>query len=504
MNPSTIHAELPEVPDSVVSFDGQCIETASLQWRMLAAADGGRVITINWMLLYAVTVADKPVFSERARKLVRLYLADRLTRRKCHTVHNDFLAFLSLARWLARQPNARARASFDWSQYDEDVARGFLAWCETQSAINGIHFSRLRMFYEWGVAREYSDFDVRFLRILKAIPSRANAKGHHVRFRHVTKGPFSLSEKQHLIQAVKAQRGTDKDRAVIMLHLELGLNSGATARLVNGDLIHVHTQQGDFYQLAVPRMKKRSAHRETKRRPISRTLGQLLQELQRGEAHEPLLHWLPAYNPGAAINEAMKRFVADADIISRRTGKRLEVTARRFRYTLATHLAGEGASRFHLAEVLDHSDLQNVEVYVETTPSIADQVATATDQVMEPLVKRFLGKVVETSDDPLVPAQTPQLPLPMLNTGGVGACGRDIRQHGLCRLFPPLSCYLCPSFAALRRGPHAELLTNIDAFIAANSDHVDERIRGQLDEVRSAIAEVVAQCATAERDKVAP
>lgn len=505
MSAATASADLPEVPDNVVTFDGQRVKTASLQWRMLAAADGGGVIIINWQRLREATVAGRPIFSEQAEKLVRLYLADRLTRRKCHTVHNDFLAFLALARWLARQPDAEACVNFDWSQYDEAVARGFLAWCETHSAINGIHFSRLRVFYEWGVAREYADFDLRFLRILKAIPSSANAKGHHVRFRHVTKGPFSPLEKHRLIQAIKARCGADEDRAVIMLHLELGLNPGATARLVNGDLVHVHAQQGDFYQLAVPRMKKRSARRETKRRPISPTLGRLLQELQQGETHEPLLHWLSAHSPRNSINAALKRFVADANIISPRTGKRLEVTARRFRYTLATHLAVEGASKFHLAEVLDHSDLQNVEVYVETTPAIAGPVAAATDQVLEPLVRRFLGKVVESSDDPLVPAQTPHLPLPLLKVGGVGACGRDIQQDGLCRLFPPLSCYLCPSFAALRGGPHEALLANIDAFITASADHVDQRIRRQLDEVRSAIAEVVAQCATAgEMEEVLP
>lgn len=511
MSQAATMMDLPTVPPQVVTLDGQTICTDIPQWRMQVAADGGGILTVNWSQLEAIEVNSQPLFSCRARYLVQLYLADRLTRRKCYTVRNDYLAFLSLGRWLARQPDAAAYANFTWSQYDELIARGFLKWCETQSAIKGIHFSRLRVFYEWGVAREYPDFDIRFLRILKAIPSSANAKGHHVRFRHTTKGPFSPSEKQLLIQAIKVGQGTDKDRAVVMIHLELGLNPGATARLTNADFIHVKTLQGDFYQLAVPRMKKRAAHRETKRRPISTGLGQLLERLQQGQSNEPLLYWLSAENPPAGINAAMRQFVACAGIVSPRTGDSLQVTARRFRYTLATHLAAEGASKFHIAEVLDHTDLQNVEVYVETTPAITDQVAAATDAAMTPVVNRFLGKIVdgpneivvnETANDAIIPADTPHIPLPMLNAGGVGVCGRNVRQDGLCQLFPPLSCYLCPSFVAWRNGPHQALLTNLDDFIEAYREQADSRILLQLDEIRAAMAEAITRC-TAEKEGAA-
>lgn len=503
MNQAANMMDLPTVPPQVVTLDGQTIRTDIPQWRMQVAADGGGILTVNWSQLDAIEVNGQPLFSYRARYLVQLYLADRLTRRKCYTVRNDYLAFLSLGRWLAWQPDAAAYANFTWSQYDELIARGFLKWCETQSAIKGIHFSRLRVFYEWGVARQYPDFDIRFLRILKAIPSTANAKGHHVRFRHTTKGPFSPAEKQLLVQAINAKQGTDRDRAVVMIHLELGLNPGATARLTNADFVHVKTSHGNFYQLAAPRMKKRAAHRETKRRPISSGLGQLLQQLQQGQSHEPLLSWLSAEDPQAGINAAMRQFVACAGIVSPRTGEPLQVTARRFRYTLATHLAAEGASKFHIAEILDHTDLQNVDVYVETTPAITDQVATATDAAMMPVVNRFLGKIVngpeetavnDTANGAIIPADTPHIPLPMLNAGGVGVCGRNVSQDGLCQLFPPLSCYLCPSFVAWRNGPHQALLTNLEDFIEAYREQADSRISHQLDEIRAAIVEVITRC----------
>ena len=60
----------------------------------------------------------------------------------------------------------------------------------------------------------------------------------------------------------------------------------------------------------------------------------------------------------------MRRFSKAAGLVSPRTGQLLTISPRRFRFTIATHMAEEGASLFHIAEVLDHSDTQNVRVYV--------------------------------------------------------------------------------------------------------------------------------------------
>lgn len=488
---------LPQLPAQAITFDGQRVDLSGDVWEFRVAADAGKRIRLHWRKLAAAGRNGEPALGPRALHLARLYLADRLTQRKTSTVSNDFAALLTFARWLAREQVCPL--PFEWDTYDESIARAFLRQCET-TADKGNHFSRIRVLYEWGVVREYAGFSRAFLQKLKAIRIQGNVKGHHVRFRHPTKGPFSEAEVRLLLATVRAGKGSDQDRALVMLLLELGPNPHALVRLSNRDFVCLETQHGTFYQLDVPRLKKRSALRETKRRPISLHLGELLAHLRRGRPADPLLHWLSPDMPLRDIRSRLRRFVAESDLRSPRTGKRLHLSPRRFRYTLATRLAAEGASKFHLAEVLDHSDLQNVGVYVETTPAIADQVAAATDPVMEPLVRRFLGRVVEIADGPSVPAQAPQLPLPLLKTGGVGACGRDIQQHGLCRLFPPLSCYLCPSFAALRSGPHEELLANIESFIAA--DGVDERIQRQLDDVRAAIAEVVARCITAEGDEV--
>jgi hypothetical protein len=251
------------------------------------------------------------------------------------------------------------------------------------------------------------------------------------------------------------------------------------------------------YQVDVPRVKKRTTARETKRRNITPNLGTLIQSLQDEGSlpDDPLFHWLGTSQPEAHVNRAMLRFVKDAEIRSPTTGKPLRLTPRRCRTTIATHMAEEGASRFHIAEILDHTDLQNVSVYTETVSSIADAVAEATDRAMGPLVNRFLGKIVDCLDSlpaqQLIPMQSPHIALPFLNTGGIGGCGKDIVKEGLCELFPPLSCYLCPSFAALRGGPHREMLESLESYITKNRGTIDSRILHQLDDILLAVRTVL-------------
>jgi len=172
------------------------------------------------------------------------------------------------------------------------------------------------------------------------------------------------------------------------------------------------------------------------------------------------------------------------------------MNARRFRFSIASHMAEEGASLFHIAEILDHSDTQNVKVYVETASSIADSAARATDGALMPLVRRFQGRIVD-ADDPCglshqkIPAAAPHLGVPHLDVGGIGYCGRDAAREGLCQLLPPLSCYLCPSFAALHAGPHRQMLASIDEFLRVQESQSDRRILLQLDQVRTAIHQVI-------------
>jgi integrase len=486
------HSDLPPLPSRVMSLDGQLVDTSAVCWRFRSSSDGGKVILIPWDRL------DEPaILSDGARYFAKLFLADKISRKKARTIENDFRMFRRFQDWLG----SIRRASFEWSDLTEGLARAFLTHGVEHTADKGNDFSRLRTFYRWGVARQHCDFDPGLFRILQSITAVGNSKGHNVRFRDPLKGPFSPDELLLISRAVSQGQGADQDRAIVMLHLELGHNPNASARLRNKDFVRYQTKSGIAYQVEVPRVKKRTSHRETKSRPISPTLGRLLEALQQGGTDGPLLHWLLATNPEGAIHHAMRRFAEEVNLISPRTQRRLVINPRRFRFSIATHMAEEGASMFHIAEVLDHSDTQNVRVYIETVSSIADPVAKATDEALAPLVRRFQGTIIDSTSSPpiadlpnqVIPAIAPHLGIAHLNAGGIGLCGRDARKDGLCRLLPPLSCYLCPSFAALRDGPHREMLISIEAFLNGNQEASDKRILMQLADVRAAIRQVLDQ-----------
>jgi len=197
----------------------------------------------------------------------------------------------------------------------------------------------------------------------------------------------------------------------------------------------------------------------------------------------------------------MVRFATAARLISPRTRSLLNLTPRRFRFTLATEMAREGASRERIAEVLDHTDLQNVNVYVEAASFVVDQLGERFDQMFEPLLQRFRGRIVDSGVPPAFPEVLPkvipgdivQLPTAPLNIGGIGMCGRDVRTDGLCRLAPPLTRYPCEFFAAFRTGPHAEVLSALEKISEEMKATSDPRIPMQLEDVMSAIRQLLAQ-----------
>ena len=260
-----------------------------------------------------------------------------------------------------------------------------------------------------------------------------------------------------------------------------------------------HSRTQTRYQLALPRVKKRTEERETVTRPISNELGRVLEILKKDDPNSFLFHWLNEANPESDAGHAMQRFANECDLVSARTGGRLQLSPRRFRRTIATEMAREGASLEKIAAVLDHTDLQNVRVYVEASSYVVDQVGDRFDHVFEPIARLFRGKIVDRPEGSapskqVVPSASAHLPL--LNVGGIGMCGRDVRTDGLCNLAPPLTCYGCGFFAAFRDGPHQEVLQaleNVQADLKASSDL---RIPMQLDDVINAARQLVAQIET--------
>ena len=113
--------DLPQVPSRVMSLDGQLIDTSAVCWRFRSSSDGGKVILIPWDRL------DEPaILSDRARYFAKLFLADKISRKKARTIENDFRMFRRFQDWLG----SIRRASFDWSDQPKDWHERFslTAW----------------------------------------------------------------------------------------------------------------------------------------------------------------------------------------------------------------------------------------------------------------------------------------------------------------------------------------------------------------------------------------
>lgn len=499
--------DLPAVPDSVISFDRQFIDTQGDMWMARQAADGGDRLTINWKLFAFVTTnnGQKTIrVPDRTIHIARLYASDRLTRKAWYTVTNDIYSLHLLLRWLSDSDPHTAQSLMQWSAIEEKHLRGFLDHI-LPTPNRGGHYHRVRVFYKWGVQHDIPDFDPKLLSALKTISAPGNLQGQHVLSQNPTKGPLYKEEINLVVAALSNNEGIAQDRAIVMLLLELGLNPNQAVRLRNEDLLsfkgNINGTSHIEYQLCIPRNKKRKPFRETKQRPISDGLGTLLNSLKKGGPTDRLLHWLPSGCPARAVNVALERFTRDSKIISPRTNDVLHLHPRRLRYTLATEAGEQGASDYHVAELLDHSNTSYVKVYRKTEPTIADRMERTLDPALTPLVKRFLGQLADSNGKypfgNIPPATVPgtafHLPEYSLDLGGIGWCGLDLTVYGLCEKSPPLACYTCPKFAAWRDGPHEQVLGGIEKTIAALSKTVDHRIAQELVDTKHAVQQCVQQ-----------
>jgi integrase len=247
------------------------------------------------------------------------------------------------------------------------------------------------------------------------------------------------------------------------------------------------------YELDVTTIKRRTQERETKGYPITPELGQLLEQQQRHQPDAPLLHWLPQAQPDGGICRALRRFVEEANLLSPRTGKLLNLYPYRLRYTLATYLFELGAPIAAIAAALNHKGTREAWTYIKTTAAIADKIAQAVDPVMAPLAQRFLGQAIidtiPSGCQNLILSAVPHLQQLQPEIGVVGVCKR--KQPEDCQRAQPLACYLCPAFAAFKSGPHQELLQAIHSFVEQGKGKVDDSILKQHDDVQIAIQQLL-------------
>ena len=375
-------------------------------------------------------------------------------------------------------------------------------------------FHWIRKWYVWCADIELPGFYQDIADELLEYTIKGNEKGVAVLIDDEEEGPLDNVEYDLLRSVVKSGVGSALERICIMLCMEVGANPKNFVLLEVRDFFKRETKSGDFlYSLHVPRIKKRLSSRSVRARSISKHLGLAIESLiesnkliadQLCDVKCPILRRDRKRN---ISTRSLKRFqfhlstsdfcrlvvnyAKTARIVSHRTGDILHLTPRRLRYTFATRLVEQGASPAVLADALDHTDLQHIGVYYKARGKTVEAINKALEcnPYYRDIISRFRGTVVdrkETESLHTVHGDT----LTYRSLGGIGGCGAKF----FCKRYPPLSCYLCPSFQAWKDGPHQEMLDELRIYarkVAATSGCPVDRIANQVDDVILAISQLL-------------
>ena len=154
-----------------------------------------------------------------------------------------------------------------------------------------------------------------------------------------------------------------------------------------------------------------------------------------------------------------------------------------------------------IAEILDHTDTQNVGVYTEATPAIIERIDRAIAMQMAPLAQAFAGKLIKSEAEATRGADPSSriIDLRIDRSGqAMGSCG----QYSHCGFSAPIACYRCSCFEPWLDGPHeavlAYLLDRREKLLATT----DERMASVNDLTILAVAEVVRRCDEAKVSKL--
>ncbi len=359
--------------------------------------------------------------------------------------------------------------------------------------------------------------------LLKQLRMQGNTKGEAVLTHDPVNGPFTDIELESLQCALNhAYEGGEVDREgylLAYLFMLLGQRPIQYAALKVRDVSVARAKDGTpVYTLRVPRAKQRDrlSRGEFKDRVLIPQIGELLVQhaevvqtdfkerlpdpadaplfpARRRRSKEP--EGFEYHTTAQAIVELLPNTLKRLSVKSERTGKPLHITATRFRRTLLTRAAMEGHGELVLAELADHSDTQNIGVYIEARPEIVERIDRAIAMHLAPLAQAFAGVLIrdeseatragDASSRICDPRFDPSMK-PLAN------CGK----HGFCGFVAPIACYTCAQFEPWLDGPHEAVLEHLIGERDRLAARGDMRIAAINDRTILAVAEVVRQCET--------
>jgi integrase len=394
----------------------------------------------------------------------------------------------------------------------------------TLSAKNEYYLTALAGFFKKWHALGYPGIQPEVPALLNQLRLKGNFKGEAVLTMDPEKGPFTEIELHGIYGALhdaySQGRIQTRHYVLTLLYMALGPRNIQLAALKTKDLTVLKARDGpSSYLLNVPRAKQRGQNirDELKSRALDHDIGHLLEaHIENVKEHHqknitdkidakelPLFPYWFSSNPagfthhsnGNDLYKEIAGIFQKLTVTSERTGKKIKVSPTRFRRTIGTRAAMEGHGELIIADLLDHTDTQNVGVYVEATPEIIDRIDKALALHLAPMAQAFMGIIIEDEskaergDDPASRIRSPNIE--SAKGGSVGSCGK----YGFCGAYAPIACYTCRKFQAWLDGPHETVLEELILKRERTLEQTgDERIAFVNDRTILAVAEVVRKC----------
>lgn len=334
--------------------------------------------------------------------------------------------------------------------------------------------SMLRMLYKWCVEEGLPYFDEDFYDYyLASLKFGVDAgKGMDVIMEIPDRGPLTLKEERLFIEALNKidpeQLSTHELQGLVSLKCAqiLGTRSIQVMKLTFSDL---HVSEKGIYTLKVLRAKQEGVANNNiyKIRPITKTLFRLITLLK--SRYENILgklitdDWpiIADYHSstGDLINQRIR--IVKVTFLTTKfqnaAGLDFKITNRRLRKTFCSRLIAKGTPMSIVAELMDHSDLQQLEVYYRQSHKIAQKLDQVLQNEAAAIIDAFSGKVVKPENVSQL-GQAIFAPSKHLNLVQIGSCGSATP----CSLQPPLSCYNCSSLEAFEDIDHKAI---VDAMV---------------------------------------
>lgn len=484
--------------------DGSLLDPASPIWRI---AHLGGPVALNFSRLDALLA---PTLQASSRAL----FADQLRTCSAVSVKHNFAVFMEFATYrdAPERPSISAADFLSWRA--AALQRNPTSWLP--STLGTV----LRRWSRSGLPGLAADLRT----LLEEISIPGGIKGRAVATMDPHVGPLSDLELANvqgaMNRAYEGGRISLDSYAASWLFIGLGIRPMQLAAIKVCDFLPSDKAAGTCAMLRVPRAKQRgqAIREEFKLRKLSEPLAAIVLLQIRAVEKRYRAEWardFPEAKPselplfpcnghdsvpqGFTLHSTSRRLahrimaeLRDLCVVSERTGAPIELQAYRFRRTLGTRAARMGAGPLVIAELLDHSDTQNVGVYVQSSPEALERIDKAVALELAPFAQAFAGKLIETEGQ-ATRADDPASRVVNLDVSDkiLGNCG----EHGFCGLWAGVACYTCSQFQPWVNGPHEGVL---DWLLARRevrrTQHAEPHMVTVYDRTISAVAEVVRLC----------